>query len=216
MENILRDLATLGVKGDFLSYTSDNFGLIQDYCTQLIKKGLAYVEDTPADLVKQQRSEGIESKNRNRPVEESLQLWKDMQDGKEHALKLCVRAKMNMQSPIKCQRDPVIYRVNLTPHHRTGTKFKVYPTYDFATPITDSLEGITHTMRTSEYNDRNENYLWVLRSLGLRLPVIEDYSRLNFVRTVLSKRRLTWFVDRGLVDGWDDPRFPTVQGMLVS
>ena len=207
-------METLGVHGDFFSHTSDNFQLIQDLCTKVIQKGLAYVEDTPADEVKRQRSEGIESKNRNRPIEENLRLWKDMQNAEPHALKLCIRAKMNMQSPIKCQRDPVIYRVNLTPHHRTGTKFKVYPTYDFACPITDSLEGITHTMRTSEYHDRNENYWWVLDACDMRKPKIEDYSRLNFVRTVLSKRRLQWFVDKGLVDGWDDPRFPTVQGIM--
>eukprot|EP00698_Gefionella_okellyi_P014596 TRINITY_DN404_c0_g2_i1.p1 TRINITY_DN404_c0_g2~~TRINITY_DN404_c0_g2_i1.p1 ORF type:complete len:1232 (+),score=353.70 TRINITY_DN404_c0_g2_i1:56-3751(+) len=214
VQSIIDDLATMGIKADFTSHTSDNFEMIENFCTMVIKKGLAYVEDTPAAEVKEQRGAGIESRCRNRPIEENLRLWEDMKLAKPEAMHLCVRAKMNMQSPVKCQRDPVIYRINLTPHHRTGTKFKVYPTYDFACPITDSIEGITHCMRTVEYHDRNYNYMWVLDACELRKPEIEDYSRLNLVRTVMSKRRLTWFVNQGLVDGWSDPRFPTVQGIM--
>lgn len=115
-----------------------------------------------------------------------------------------------MQHKVKCLRDPVFYRVKLTPHHRTKDKYKAYPTYDFACPIVDSIEGVTHTLRTIEYHDRNYLYYWVIEKLGLRKPIIYDYSRLNLVSTILSKRKLKWFVDESIAEGWMDPRFPTV------
>jgi glutamyl-tRNA synthetase len=120
---------------------------------------------------------------------------------------------MLMQDKNKALRDPVIYRCNLIPHPHTGTRFKMYPTYDFVCPIVDSLEGVTHALRTNEYRDRNPQYEWFLKALNLRWVHIWDYSRLNFVYTLLSKRKLTWFVDNGHVTGWDDPRFATVRGI---
>ena len=119
-----------------------------------------------------------------------------------------------MQDKNKCMRDPVFYRHCEIHHLRTGNTFKVYPTYDFACPIVDALEGVTHTLRTSEYNDRNAMYYWVLNALNLRKVEIRDFSRLNFVTTLLSKRSLQKLVDTGIVEGWFDPRFPTVQGIL--
>jgi glutamyl-tRNA synthetase len=125
-----------------------------------------------------------------------------------------MRAKINMQHPVKCLRDPVFYRIKREAHHRTGTKYKAYPTYDFACPIVDAIEDVTHCLRTIEYHDRNAMYEWVQEKLGLRKVTIYDYSRLNLVSTVLSKRSLKWFVEAGIADGWMDPRFPTVQGIM--
>ena len=126
----------------------------------------------------------------------------------------CIRGKMNMQDKFKCLRDPVYYRCKDEPHHRHGTTYKAYPTYHFACPIVDSLEGVTHAMRTIEYHDYNNGYWWVQQVLGLRRVEIYDYSKLNLVSTVLSKRSLRWFVEEGITDGWEDPRFPTVQGIM--
>jgi glutamyl-tRNA synthetase len=111
-------------------------------------------------------------------------------------------------------RDPVLYRANAHPHLRTGEQYKVYPTYDFACPIVDSIEGITHAMRTNEYADRNAQYAWILNACGLPAITIYDFSRLNFVKTCLSKRKLQKIVDMGFVEGWHDPRFPTIQGIM--
>jgi glutamyl-tRNA synthetase len=126
----------------------------------------------------------------------------------------CMRAKINMQHKVKCLRDPVFYRIKREPHHRTGSKYKAYPTYDFACPIVDALEDVSHCLRTIEYHDRNAMYEWVQEKLGLRKVTIYDYSRLNLVSTVLSKRSLKWFVEAGVAESWMDPRFPTVQGIM--
>ena len=164
--------------------------------------------------MKIEREAGTESKNRANTVEENLKHWNEMILGTPEGVKWCIRAKMTMKDKVKCLRDPVFYRCNLTPHHKTGNTFKVYPCYDFACPIVDSIEGVTHAMRTIEYRDRNALYKWVLEKAGVRPVEIQDFSRLSFVNTVLSKRKLQFFVDKGLVEGWDDPRFPTVQGIM--
>lgn len=126
----------------------------------------------------------------------------------------CIRAKMNMQDKVKCLRDPVFYRCKDIPHHRTGDKYKAYPTYDFTCPIVDSHEGVTHALRTVEYRDRNALYAWVQKQLELRPVVIYDFAKLNLLSTCLSKRKLRWFCENNHVEGWDDPRFPTIQGIM--
>ncbi|ESO85454.1 hypothetical protein LOTGIDRAFT_154947 [Lottia gigantea] len=211
---ILEDLKLLGIKYDKFSHTSDHFDSLLQYCEEMIKKKKAYVDDTEPEVMKQEREERIDSKHRSNSVEKNLKMWEDMKKGTDYGIKCCVRAMLDMKSDNGCMRDPTIYRCKPEPHIKTGDKYKVYPTYDFACPIVDSVEGVTHALRTTEYHDRDDQYFWFIDALGLRKPYIYEYSRLNLQNTVMSKRKLTWFVNEGLVDGWDDPRFPTVRGVL--
>ncbi|XP_056021865.1 bifunctional glutamate/proline--tRNA ligase-like isoform X2 [Ostrea edulis] len=211
---ILEDVAMLGIKYDKFSYTSDHFDLLQKHCEKMIRLGKAYVDNTDPETMKKEREERKDSVNRNNGVEKNLAMWEEMKKGTAKGQTCAVRAKIDMKSDNGCMRDPTLYRCKPEHHIRTGTKYKVYPTYDFACPIVDSVEDVTHALRTTEYHDRDEQYYWILDTLGLRRPYIYEYSRLNLQNTVLSKRRLTWFVNEGIVDGWDDPRFPTVRGVL--
>lgn len=179
---------------------------------KLIAMGLAYADDTPKEEMKIQRDSMTESKYRKMTPEENKKRFDDMVKGKDD--KFCMRAKLNMQDKVGCLRDPVFYRSKKDPHHRTGDKYKAYPTYDFTIPIVDSIEGVTHALRTIEYGDRAALYAWVQDTLKLRKVEMYEFSKMNFVNTVLSKRKLKWFVEQKKVTGWNDPRFPTVQGMI--
>ncbi|KAI9597018.1 glutamate-tRNA ligase [Syncephalis fuscata] len=212
-ESITEDLELLGIRGDVITHTSDYFDKLYEYALQMIREGKAYVDDTDQATMRAQRMDGIASSNRDISVEESLRRFEEMTNATEFGLKCCLRAKISVDAKNKTLRDPVIYRCNVQPHHLTGDRWKVYPTYDFACPIVDSIEGVTHALRTNEYRDRNPQYEWFLKALNLRWVHIWDYSRMNFVYTLLSKRKLQWFVDQGHVGGWDDPRFPTVRGI---
>uniref|UniRef100_A0ACD5VNS8 Uncharacterized protein n=1 Tax=Avena sativa TaxID=4498 RepID=A0ACD5VNS8_AVESA len=214
VENVLKDIETLGVKYDVVTYTSDYFPKLMEMAESLIKQGKAYVDDTPKEQMRSERMDGVESKCRNSTVEENLLLWNEMVNGTKRGTQCCVRGKLDMQDPNKSLRDPVYYRCNPDPHHRVGSKYKVYPTYDFACPFVDALEGVTHALRSSEYHDRNAQYYRVLQDMGLRRVEIYEFSRLNMVYTVLSKRKLLWFVQNKKVEDWTDARFPTVQGIV--
>ncbi|XP_029978748.1 bifunctional glutamate/proline--tRNA ligase isoform X3 [Sphaeramia orbicularis] len=211
---ILEDVAMLQIHPDQFTYTSDHFPKIMHFAEQLLAEGKAYIDNTPPEQMKQEREQRTESKCRNNTVEQNMKMWSEMKAGTEYGQTCCMRAKIDMNSNNGCMRDPTLYRCKNAPHPRTGSTYKVYPTYDFACPIVDSVEGVTHALRTTEYHDRDEQFYWIIDALRLRKPYIWEYARLNLNNTVLSKRKLTWFVDQGYVDGWDDPRFPTVRGVL--
>jgi glutamyl-tRNA synthetase len=211
---IIQDLELLNVKGDFVSHTSDYFDKIYEFALKMIQDGNAYCDDTLQEAMREERLNCTESMRRNASVEENLRYFEEMRLATEVGQQFCLRAKIDMKSQNGTMRDPVIFRCNLLPHHITGTKYRMYPTYDFACPIVDSIEGVTHALRTNEYHDRNAQYYWFIEKLGLRRPAIWDYGRLNFVYTLLSKRKLNWLVNNNRVRGWDDPRFPTIRGIL--
>ena len=213
--SITRDLKWLGVSWDIgPTHTSDYFPEMLRFATQMIEKGLAYADCTPTEEMRKFRETKQPTPSRDNTVEENLRLWDEMQRGTPEGQKCCLRAKIDFRAANGALRDPTIYRVVLDPPHlRTGTAYKVYPTYDFACPIVDSLEGVSHALRTTEYKDRDKQYQWIAKALGIRCPQLNDYSRLNMEYTVMSKRKLTELVRHNVVMGWDDPRFPTVQGL---
>lgn len=159
VDSIIADLKRLGITPDMITSTSDHFETIEKMCRKLITDGNAYADDTPAEQMKLERDEGIESKHRLNTPEQNLKLFDEMLTGKTTTY--CIRAKLNMQDKVKCLRDPVFFRCKAQAHHKTGTKYKAYPTYDMACPVVDSVEGVTHALRTIEYRDRNALYSWV-------------------------------------------------------
>mmetsp|Transcript_28340 Transcript_28340/g.48205 ORF Transcript_28340/g.48205 Transcript_28340/m.48205 type:complete len:895 (+) Transcript_28340:83-2767(+) len=211
--SIIEDLGKIGVKPDVVTFTSDYFETIKQYALWMIDNGLAYMDDTPQEQMQKERMDRQHSKHCEQSPSEAMEYFKLMCSGKEDGKPWCLRAKMDMSSDNGTLRDPVLYRQNTTPHHRSGTKYKAYPTYDLACPIVDSIEGVTHALRTTEYDDRNAQYQNISKMLGLRRVRIQTFARMNFMYTVMSKRKLTWFVDTGRVTGWDDPRMPTVRGV---
>ncbi|VDN04714.1 unnamed protein product [Thelazia callipaeda] len=211
---ILDDLKMLGVKPDYWSHTSDYFELMMKMCERLLQENKAYVDDTDSETMKKEREERKESRCRSNAVDQNLELWTEMKKATKHGQQCCVRIKIDMKNNNGAMRDPTIYRCKVESHIRTGNKYKVYPTYDFACPIVDSVEGVTHALRTTEYIDRDEQYYFICDVLGLRKPYIWSYARLNMMNAVMSKRKLLWLVDEHHVEGWDDPRLPTVRGIV--
>ena len=164
VESIMEDLKTLNIKYSKLTYTSDYFDKIFELLREIITKNLAYLDNTPVEKMREERTKKIDSACRYLTVQQNLEIFERLLKGE--ADDYCVRAKIGMQNDNGCMRDPVLARSSKVPHHRTGTKYKVYPTYDFACPIVDSLEGVTHVLRTNEYADRIPQYFWVLGALG--------------------------------------------------
>lgn len=208
---ILEDMKLLKINNYKITRTSDHFEKIFECAIFLIEKNLAYVDNTPQEHMRKERMDGIASACRNTPVSENLRIFKEMNEGKHQDY--CLRAKIDYTALNKALRDPVIYRYVGQEHAITGNKYQIYPTYDFACPIVDSLDGVTLALRTNEYRDRNPQYEWFLEHLKLRKVKIYDFSRLNFENTVLSKRKIKFYVDNNLVDGWDDPRVATLRGI---
>ena len=219
VESIKRDIKWLGFKWDKLLFASDYFDVMYECAVKLIKKGLAYVSDETAEEIRQRRGTltepGVESPNRNRSVEENLRLFEEMRDGVYPDGAKVLRAKIDMASPNLNMRDPVIYRVLHATHHNTGDKWCIYPMYDFAHPIEDAHEGITHSICTLEFEDHRPLYDWVVRECEFPHPLPQqiEFARLNITNTIMSKRYLKKLVDEGKVMGWDDPRMPTLSGL---
>ncbi|WVR08947.1 glutamate-tRNA ligase [Kwoniella sp. DSM 27419] len=212
-EAIQEDLKMIEIGFDKIVHTSDHFDKIQQITEQMIRQGDAFMDDTDGETVKEQRRAEIPSKNRDASIEDNLARFKEMVAGSEIGKKWSLRAKIDYKHKNGTMRDPVIYRYVEGSHHITGTKYKAYPMYDLACPIIDHLDGVTHALRANEYYARHEQYQWFLKTLGFPKIEIFDFSRVDFVYTVLSKRKLKFLVEKGVVNGWDDPRFPTVRGI---
>jgi len=218
VESIQEDVRWLGFDWeDRLFYASDYFEQLYGYAVQLIKKGKAYVCDLSADEIREYRGTLIEpgrdSPYRNRSVEENLDLFERMRAGEFEEGSRVLRAKIDMASPNLNMRDPVMYRILHATHHRTGDKWCIYPTYDWAHGQCDSIEGITHSICTLEFEDHRPLYDWFLDQLGIHHPQQIEFARLNLSYTVMSKRKLLKLVEGGYVSGWDDPRMPTLSGL---
>ena len=224
IDSIKEDVAWLGFEwaGD-VRYASDYFDDLYNFAIELIKQGDAYVDLQTPDEIREHRGgfnkAGVDSPQRNASVEENLARFDDMKNGKYPNGGAVLRAKIDMNHPNMNLRDPVIYRVMHTEHHQAGDKWCIYPMYDYAHPISDAMEGITHSLCTLEFEDHRPFYDWVLEKIGItRLPFDYvphqyEFSRLNIDHTLTSKRKLKRLVDMGVVSGWDDPRMPTVAGM---
>ena len=219
VDSIEEDVRWLGFKWDERLWASDYFDEMYRCAVALIEKGKAYVCDLNADQIREYRGTlkepGRESPYRERSVEENLKLFEEMREGKYSDGEKVLRAKIDMASPNINMRDPVIYRIAHAEHHNTGDKWCIYPMYDFAHPIEDAIEGITHSICTLEFEDHRPLYDWVLREVGKwpEPPQQIEFARLNLTNTVMSKRYLKRMVDDGTVEGWDDPRMPTIAGI---
>jgi glutaminyl-tRNA synthetase len=217
-QSIIEDVRWLGFDwDDRLFYASDYFEQMYDYAVQLVRDGKAYVDDLSAEEIREYRGTltkpGKESPCRNRPVEENLDLFQRMRAGEFPNGARVLRAKIDMASPNLNMRDPVMYRILHAEHHRAGNKWCIYPMYDWAHGLEDSIEGITHSICTLEFEDHRPLYDWFLDRLGVYHPRQIEFARLNLTYTVMSKRKLLQLVQKGHVAGWDDPRMPTVSGL---
>jgi len=216
--SIENDVKWLGFEWDDREFfASDYFNQLYEYAIQLIKIGSAYVDDQPAYAISKQRGAptkpGIESPFRGRSMQENLALFEGMMKGEYAEGEKVLRAKIDMSSPNMHLRDPVIYRIKNARHHRTGDKWQVYPTYDWAHGLSDSIEGVTHSLCTLEFEVHRPLYDWILEQLEVFQPQQIEFARLNLSYTITSKRKLFQLVDNNIVSGWDDPRMPTISGL---
>lgn len=220
VDSIKADVEWLGFKWEGEPrYASDYFDALYSYAIELIKKGLAYVDELSPDEMREYRGTlteaGKNSPYRDRTIEENLALFEKMKNGEFAEGKASLRAKIDMASPFMVMRDPVIYRIKFASHHQTGEKWCIYPMYDFTHCISDAIERITHSICTLEFQDNRRLYDWVLENISIERPLPHQYefSRLNLEGTLTSKRKLLKLVNDGIVDGWNDPRMPTISGL---
>ncbi|MFD0682029.1 MULTISPECIES: glutamine--tRNA ligase/YqeY domain fusion protein [unclassified Paenibacillus] len=218
VESIKEDIRWLGFEWDALFYASDYFEEMYDRAVLLIKKGKAYIDDQSAEEIRITRGTltqpGQDSPHRNRSVEENLDLFKRMRNGEFKDGERILRAKIDMASPNINLRDPALYRISHTHHHNTGDKWCIYPMYTFAHPLEDAIEGVTHSLCSLEFEDQRPFYDWVIEECEMsNQPKQYEFARLNITNTVMSKRFLKQLVDENIVDGWDDPRMPTISGL---
>lgn len=219
VESIIKDIEWLGYKPANIFYTSDYFDFLYECAVTLIKKGLAYVDDSTSEEIANLKgtptSVGKDSPYKSRSVEENLDLFNRMRLGEFSEGSKILRANIDMTSPNMILRDPVLYRIISKSHHRTGDTWKIYPMYDFAHPLSDYKEGITDSLCTLEFEVHRPLYMWVLENCDLENPLPEEteFARLNIDYTVMSKRKLKRLVEEGFVDGWNDPRMPTISGL---
>ncbi|MFA9556365.1 glutamine--tRNA ligase/YqeY domain fusion protein [Evansella sp. AB-rgal1] len=218
VESIKDSISWLGYEWDELRYASNYFDEMYNRAVLLIKKGLAYVEDMSQEEIREYRGTlkepGKESPSRSRSIEENLDLFDRMKKGEFQNGEKVVRAKIDMSSPNINMRDPVIYRIAHATHHNTGDDWCIYPMYSFAHPLEDAIEGVTHSICTLEFEDQRPLYNWVVEQCEMEAkPKQIEFARLNLTNTVMSKRKLKQLVDENFVDGWDDPRMPTISGL---
>ena len=218
VKSILEDIRWLGYEPKRIFFASDYFEEMFNRAVLLIKKGLAYVDHSTADEIAKDRGNlqtpGKESPYRNRSVEENLSLFNEMREGKFKEGECVLRAKIDMASPNMNMRDPVIYRISFAEHHNTGKKWCIYPMYDYAHPLEDAIEGITHSLCSLEFEDHRPLYDWVVKETEMpKVPRQIEFGRLSIENTVMSKRFLRALVEEGKVIGWDDPRMPTLSGL---
>lgn len=220
VDSIKQDVEWLGFKWEGQPrYASDYFDQLYGYAVELINKGLAYVDELSPEQMREYRGTltepGKNSPYRDRPIEENLRLFEKMKNGEIDEGKMSLRAKIDMASPFMVMRDPVLYRIKFASHHQTGDKWCIYPMYDFTHCISDALEHITHSLCTLEFQDNRRLYDWVLENISIQRPLPHQYefSRLNLEGTLTSKRKLLKLVEEGIVDGWNDPRMPTISGL---
>jgi len=220
VDSIMKDVEWLGFKWDKVLYASDYFQQLYDWAVQLIKEGKAYVDEQPSEVITEQRKNpsepGIESPYRNRPIEESLDLFERMKNGEFESGSMSLRAKIDMVSPNMNMRDPVMYRILNKPHHRTGTAWKIYPMYDWAHGESDYIEQISHSLCSLEFENHRPLYNWYLDQVyeeGRVKNKQREFARMNVSYMITSKRKLQRLVAEGAVTGWDDPRMPTISGM---
>ena len=220
VDSIKADVEWLGFKWEGEPrYASDYFDALYGYAIELIEKGLAYVDELSPDEMREYRGTltepGKNSPYRDRSVEENLALFERMKNGEFAEGTLSLRAKIDMASPFMVMRDPVLYRIKFASHHQTGDKWCIYPMYDFTHCISDAIERITHSLCTLEFQDNRRLYDWVLKNISIERPLPHQYefSRLNLEGTLTSKRKLLKLVNDGIVDGWNDPRMPTISGL---